>query len=123
MEQIAIEGIMVRSRCLRGRRAPEGETQKDQARRRDLDVFWIRLGKIWMDQAGREEVFVSSSNSTGGVLVGSRSTEFEDKPNKTKIEPKRAKLMRKPKMAKIEPKRTKLMRKPKRAQIRFCNIR
>ena len=63
---------------------------------------------------------MSSSNSTGGVMEGGRSSEYEEKPNRAKIEPK---------WAKIEPKRAKLMRKlkktkigPKRAQIRFCNI-
>ena len=58
---------------------------------------------------------MSSSNLTGGVLEGDRSSEYEEKP-------KRAKLMRKPKKAKIEPKRAKLMRKLKRAQIEFCNV-
>ena len=60
---------------------------------------WIRQCEIQMDQA--EEVFVSSSNSTGGVLEGGRSSEYDEKPKRAKIEPKRVKLMRKPKKAQI----------------------
>jgi len=56
---------------------------------------------------------VSSSNSTGGVSEGDRSSEYEEKRKRAKIEPKRAKLMRKSKKTKIE---------PKRAQVRFCNV-
>jgi len=72
---------------------------------------------------------VSSSNSTDGVLEGGGSSEYEEKPKRAKIEPKRASLIRKPKRAKIGSKRTKLMRKlkrakiPKRAQIGFYNVR
>ena len=64
---------------------------------------WIKL----------KEVFVSSLNSTGGVLEGVRSSEYEEKFKRAKIEPERAKLMRNPKRAKIE---------PKKAQIGFCNV-
>ena len=60
---------------------------------------------------------MSSSSSTSGVLEGGQSSEYEEKHKSTKIEPKRAKLMRKPKMAKIEPKKAKLMRKFKGAKI------
>jgi len=59
----------------------------------------------------RKEVFVSYSNSTGDVLEGGRSSEYEEKPKRAKIKPKKAKLMRKTKKAKIEPKWAKLMRK------------
>ena len=81
---------------------------------------------------------MSSSNSTGGVLEGDQSSEYEEKLKKDTIEPKRVKLIRKPKRVKlirkpkrvkIELKRAKLMRKlkrakigPKRAQIGFCNV-
>jgi len=67
---------------------------------------WIRQGEIQMDfESGKarsrwtrqKEVYVSSSNSNGGVLEGGRSSEYEEKS-------KRAKMMRKPNMAKIEPK-------------------
>ena len=45
----------------------------------------------WIKQ---KEVFISSSNSTGGVLEGSQSSEYEENPKRAKIKPKRAKLMR-----------------------------
>jgi len=63
------------------------------------------------DQA--EGGFVKSSNSTGGVLEGGRSYEYEEKAKMAKIETKMAKLMRKPERAKIG---------PRRAQIEYCNI-
>ena len=52
----------------------------------------------WIKQ---KEVFVSSSNLTGGVLESSRSSEYEEKLKMAKIESKKAKLIRKPKRAKI----------------------
>jgi len=77
--------------------------------RRDSDGSG-RARSIWIK---RKQIFVNA-NSTGGVLEGGQSSEYEEKPKRTKIEPKRVKLMRKPKKAKIESKRAKLMRKPKR---------
>ena len=61
-------------------------------------------GRIWKDQAGEiemDQVFVSSLNSTDGVLEDSRSSKYEEKSKMAKIEPKRAKLMRKSKMTKL----------------------
>ena len=70
-------------------------------------------GRVRSGWIKRKKVLVSSSNSTAGVLKGGRSSEYEEKHKRAKIESKRVKLMRKPKRAKIG---------AKRAQIRFCNV-
>ena len=71
-------------------RDPEGSGEK-------MRSGWIRQGEIQMDQAIGG--FVSSSKSTDGVLEEGRSSEYEEKPKKAKIEFNRAK---------IDPKRIKI---------------
>ena len=58
-----------------------------------MDYGSGRVRSGWIKQ---NEVFVSSLNSTGGVLEGDSSFEYEEKPKRAKLikkKPKRAKLM------------------------------
>jgi len=61
------------------------------------------LGRARSRWIKRKAIFVSSSNSIGGVLEGGRLSEYEKKPKRAEIEPKRAKLMRSPRRLKWSP--------------------